>query len=113
VCTSSDAENVAAAKACYELNKSNLYSDAFCLFYNATTRSVKALNGSGRAPEKLSIEYLRSHGITGRIPPTDLNSVTVPGLWVLKQRYTAFKVLMLQVPPLHGSTLWRFLEAGS
>ncbi|KAI9462441.1 gamma-glutamyltranspeptidase [Lactarius psammicola] len=53
--------------------------DAFCLFYDATTRSVKALNGSGRAPEKLSIEYLRSRGITGEVPPTDLNSVTVPG----------------------------------
>ncbi|KAI9445084.1 gamma-glutamyltranspeptidase [Lactarius indigo] len=53
--------------------------DAFCLFYDATKRSVKALNGSGRAPEKLSIEYLRSRGVTGRIPPTDLNSVTVPG----------------------------------
>lgn len=53
--------------------------DAFCLFYDATTRSVKALNGSGRAPGKLSIEYLRSRGITGDIPPTDLNAVTVPG----------------------------------
>ncbi|KAH9004328.1 gamma-glutamyltranspeptidase [Lactarius hatsudake] len=53
--------------------------DAFCLFYDATTRTVKALNGSGRAPEKLSIEYLLSRGITGDIPPTDLNAVTVPG----------------------------------
>ncbi|KAI0257437.1 nucleophile aminohydrolase [Lactifluus subvellereus] len=53
--------------------------DAFCLFYDAKTRSVKALNGSGRAPEKLSIEHLRSRGITERIPTTDLNSVTVPG----------------------------------
>ncbi|KAF8269311.1 gamma-glutamyltranspeptidase [Lactarius quietus] len=34
--------------------------DAFGLFYNAKTRSVKALNGSGRSPEKLNIEYLRS-----------------------------------------------------
>ncbi|KAH8997583.1 gamma-glutamyltranspeptidase [Lactarius akahatsu] len=61
-----------AAKSCYA-------PDAFCLFYDATTRSVKALNGSGRAPGKLSIEYLRSRGITGDIPPTDLNAVTVPG----------------------------------
>ncbi|KAI0307921.1 gamma-glutamyltranspeptidase [Multifurca ochricompacta] len=53
--------------------------DAFCLFYDAKTKTVKALNGSGRAPEKLSIEYLRSRGITGSIPTTDLNSVTVPG----------------------------------
>ena len=54
-------------------------SDAFCLFYDAKTRTVKALNGSGRAPDKLSIEYLYSKGITEGIPTTDLNSVTVPG----------------------------------
>ncbi|KAI0283385.1 nucleophile aminohydrolase [Russula aff. rugulosa BPL654] len=53
--------------------------DAFCLFYDAKTRTVKALNGSGRAPEKLSIEYLHSRGIAEGIPTTDLNSVTVPG----------------------------------
>jgi hypothetical protein len=55
------------------------HSDAFCLFYDAKTKTVKALNGSGRAPEKLSVRYLRSRGITEGIPTTDLNSVTVPG----------------------------------
>ena len=54
-------------------------SDAFCLFYDAKARTVKAMNGSGRAPEKLSIEYLHSRGISEGIPTTDLNSVTVPG----------------------------------
>ncbi|KAI0274735.1 gamma-glutamyltranspeptidase [Gloeopeniophorella convolvens] len=53
--------------------------DAFCLFYDARTKTVKALNGSGRAPDKLTIDYLRSRGVTGSIPTTDLNSVTVPG----------------------------------
>lgn len=54
--------------------------DAFCLFYDAKSKEVHCLNGSGRAPAKLSIEYIRSRGIKGRIPLTDLNSVTVPGL---------------------------------
>lgn len=41
---------------------------------------VKALNGSGHSPQKLTIHYARSRGINGRsIPLTDLNSVTVPG----------------------------------
>lgn len=39
------------------------------------------MNGSGRAPKKLDIDYIRKRGIEGiRIPLTDLNSVTVPGL---------------------------------
>ncbi|KAG6851081.1 hypothetical protein H0H93_002973 [Arthromyces matolae] len=53
--------------------------DAFCLFYDAKSKTVSALNGSGHSPEKLSIDYARSRGHVGRIPLTDLNSVTVPG----------------------------------
>ncbi|KAJ3721524.1 gamma-glutamyltranspeptidase [Lentinula raphanica] len=54
--------------------------DAFCLFFDAKTKQVKALNGSGHSPEKLTLEYARSRGLTGRsIPTTDLNAVTVPG----------------------------------
>jgi gamma-glutamyltranspeptidase/glutathione hydrolase len=41
---------------------------------------VRAINGSGKSPAALSLEYLRSIGIKGReIPLTDMNSVTVPG----------------------------------
>ncbi|KAI5122574.1 hypothetical protein M0805_004791 [Coniferiporia weirii] len=54
--------------------------DAFCLFYDAETRQVKALNGSGHSPQKLTIDYVRSRGVLGNsIPLTDLNCVTVPG----------------------------------
>ncbi|KAL0565403.1 hypothetical protein V5O48_016618 [Marasmius crinis-equi] len=54
--------------------------DAFCIFYDAKTKEVKALNGSGRAPQKLTIDHVRQRGIKGtQIPATDLNSVTVPG----------------------------------
>lgn len=55
-------------------------SDAFCLFYDAQTKTVKALNGSGHSPAKLTLDYMRQRGINGgQIPLTDLNSVTVPG----------------------------------
>lgn len=40
---------------------------------------MKALNGSGRAPAKLDIDYALSRGLKKSIPLTDLNSVTVPG----------------------------------
>lgn len=60
----------------------SLCRDAFCLFYDAQTKTVKALNGSGRSPAKLTIDHVRSQGVTGNsIPGTNLNSVTVPGRW--------------------------------
>lgn len=57
-----------------------LSSDAFCLFYDVRAKKVKALNGSGHSPAKLTLEYVRQRGINGgQIPLSDLNSVTVPG----------------------------------
>ncbi|KAG2369442.1 gamma-glutamyltranspeptidase [Suillus spraguei] len=54
--------------------------DAFCLFYDAKTKTIKAMNGSGHSPQKLSVDYMRQRGVNGaQIPLTDLNSVTVPG----------------------------------
>jgi hypothetical protein len=54
--------------------------DIFCLFYDASSNKVRAINGSGKSPQALSLEYLRSIGIKGReIPLTNLNAVTVPG----------------------------------
>ncbi|KAG2075027.1 gamma-glutamyltranspeptidase [Suillus decipiens] len=54
--------------------------DAFCLFYDAKTGAIKAMNGSGHSPQKLSVDHMRQRGVNGaQIPLTDLNSVTVPG----------------------------------
>ncbi|KAJ3558526.1 hypothetical protein NM688_g869 [Phlebia brevispora] len=54
--------------------------DAFCLFYDAKTKTVKALNGSGRSPKDLTIDHVRQQGVQGKsIPASNLNSVTVPG----------------------------------
>jgi gamma-glutamyltranspeptidase/glutathione hydrolase len=39
--------------------------DNFCLFYDAKTKKVGGINGSGRAPKALNLEFLRKQGITG------------------------------------------------
>lgn len=50
------------------------------MYYDANTKSVKALNGSGRSPQALTLEVARSKGLNGRtIPSSNLNAVTVPG----------------------------------
>ncbi|KAJ9120422.1 hypothetical protein QFC24_005379 [Naganishia onofrii] len=70
----------AAALNVTEPSCTGIGGDIFCLFYHAATKTVRAINGSGKSPAALSLEYLRSIGIKGReIPLTDMNSVTVPG----------------------------------
>jgi len=52
--------------------------DAFALVYDAQTRTVRALNGSGRAPAALSRELFVECGLNS-IPLTGMLPVTVPG----------------------------------
>ena len=54
--------------------------DCFALYYDASTGSVNALNGSGRAPQQLSIDHIRRDGIDGaELPARSVHAVTVPG----------------------------------
>ncbi|MCC9076824.1 gamma-glutamyltransferase family protein [Litorilinea aerophila] len=52
--------------------------DCFALFWDARTKQVTALNGSGRAPAAASIEALRSLGYT-KMPTFTGHAVSVPG----------------------------------
>ncbi|BEJ15312.1 hypothetical protein CspHIS471_0410790 [Cutaneotrichosporon sp. HIS471] len=69
----------AAAMNVCEPTATGIGGDAFCLYYDAATKEVHAVNGSGRAPAALTLQYLRERGIGDKIPLTDINSVTCPG----------------------------------
>lgn len=58
--------------------------DLFMLLYDARSRSLRGLNGSGRAPAKATIEYFTDRGMS-HVPTTGPLSITVPGVvdaWV-------------------------------
>ncbi len=52
--------------------------DAFCLFYSAKEKSLKALDASGRSPHAASLEFCREKSFTS-MPQRGIHSVTVPG----------------------------------
>ena len=79
--------------------------DCFALYYDAKTGQVSALNGSGRAPAALSIDYLAQQGINGTIPERSVHAVTVPGAVLgwhdLLQRHGTMNLKDVLVDAIH------------
>jgi len=74
------AASAAAVLAVTEPCSCGLGGDAFALCFRAKDGSVTALNGSGRAPARLSIDAVRRDGIAGdHLPARHAHAVTVPG----------------------------------
>jgi gamma-glutamyltranspeptidase/glutathione hydrolase len=74
----------AAALSVTEPGSTGLGGDCFALYYDASTRQVSALNGSGRAPASLSLERLSNEGLVKPgpspvLPPFHPYTITVPG----------------------------------
>ena len=69
----------AAALNVVEPTSTGIGGDCFCLFFDAATQTVHAINGSGRAPAALSIEALAERGVEGEMPRMGPHAVTVPG----------------------------------
>lgn len=80
--------------------------DNFWLIYNAKTKELKGINGSGRSGEKATIEFYRSKGYE-RIPARGpLAAITVPG--AIGGWDTAYQYGMQE---MEGTFSWRDLLA--
>lgn len=89
-----------------EPTSTGIGGDMFCLFYNAKTKKIDAMNGSGRAGMRCTLEAIRKDlgvkdGEAGAIPLNHVHAVTVPGAaagWVdTVERFGSGKVTMEQI----------------
>jgi gamma-glutamyltranspeptidase / glutathione hydrolase len=78
----------------------------FLLYYEASTKKVSAMNGSGRAGSRCTLDRIRAElgveeGKAGKIPMSSVHAVTVPGAaagWVdAVERFGSGKVGLAEV----------------
>jgi len=67
-----------AALGVMEPDMNGIGGDLFAIYWDAKTGKLYGLNASGWAPSGLTIEHLKSNGIS-QMPTTGIDTVTVPG----------------------------------
>jgi gamma-glutamyltranspeptidase/glutathione hydrolase len=93
-----------AAMGVIEPMMNGLGGDLFAIVYDAKMGKLYGLNASGWAPAKLSIQFLKSKGVTA-MPQSGIQSVTVPGVvdgWSkLLSRFGTKKLSDVLAPAAH------------
>jgi gamma-glutamyltranspeptidase/glutathione hydrolase len=94
---------MAAALNVTEPNMTGIGGDAFAMVYWSKTKTLEALNSTGRAPHALTLDYFTSKNMT-RMPTTGMASITVPGAveaWTtLLDKYGTMKLADLLQPAI-------------
>ncbi|KAI6880083.1 gamma-glutamyltranspeptidase, partial [Hortaea werneckii] len=97
---------VAAGLNMTEPGSTGIGGDMFCLFYDAATKQVRSLNGSGRSGKNCTLQNVRrslgvKEGEQGKIPLDSVHAVSVPGAaagWVdTVERFGSGKVSMAEI----------------
>jgi gamma-glutamyltranspeptidase / glutathione hydrolase len=110
---------VAAALNVVEPMSTGIGGDAFALVYDAASRRVSALNGSGRAPRAISAQVFAERRLD-RVPSDGMLPVTVPGTvdaWVaLLERHGTLSLAQVLAPAIeyaeHGFPVSELIAAG-
>jgi gamma-glutamyltranspeptidase/glutathione hydrolase len=104
----SAADAAIAANACLgflEPTSSGLGGDCYAMLWDPSLGKVVSLAGSGRSPQRLSLQTVRSRAKNGVIPAHGAISVSTPGAldawWTLHQRYGKLKWAELFQPAIH------------
>lgn len=94
---------VAAALNVTEPTSTGLGGDMFALYFEARTKRITALNGSGRAPAGLTLKRLADEGLH-ELPPFHPYTITVPGAcagWFdLIERHGSLKMSKILTPAI-------------
>jgi gamma-glutamyltranspeptidase/glutathione hydrolase len=94
---------MAAALNVTEPNMTGIGGDAFAMVYWSKSKTLEALNSTGRAPKALALDYFTSKNMT-RMPTTGMASITVPGAveaWTrLLEKYGTMRLAELLAPAI-------------